>query len=136
MYGELGHDRMYGEGGEDAMVGDRGVITNRLVSTPGTPFSVTGPPAITYTPYTAYPLDRRVDLNDDGDGAPLQSPGMTTGGNDVMRGGPDHDSMHGAAGNDLMNGDSGGDTLFGANGVDVMWGGQGRGARTRPTWHA
>ena len=35
MYGELGDDRMFGEAGEDAMVGDRGVITNRLVATPG-----------------------------------------------------------------------------------------------------
>ena len=51
---------------------------------------------------------------------------MTTGGNNFMRGGPDHDAMHGAAGNDLMNGDSGGDYLFGDDGADVMWGGKGR----------
>ena len=126
MYGELGDDRMFGEGGEDAMVGDRGVITNRLVSTPGATFSVTSPPKVSFTPFAAHPLDRRVDLNDDGDGAPLQSPGMTTGGLDVMRGGADHDAMHGAAGNDLMNGDSGGDYLFGDDGADVMWGGKGR----------
>src|SRR4029078_11300917 len=53
------------------------------------------------------------------------SPGLTVGGNDFMRGGPDHDSMHGAFGDDIMNGDSGGDTLFGDDGSDAMWGGQG-----------
>jgi Ca2+-binding RTX toxin-like protein len=126
QYGELGDDRLFGEAGEDAMVGDRGVITNRLVATPGAPVTLNSPPAISFTPYAAHPLDRRVDLNDDGDGAPLQAPGMTTGGNDYLRGGADHDSLHGAAGNDLMNGDSGGDYLFGADGVDVMWGGKGR----------
>ena len=126
QYGELGDDRLFGEAGEDAMVGDRGVITNRLVTTPGATVTLNSPPAISFTPYAAHPLDRRVDLNDDGDGAPLQAPGMTTGGNDYLRGGADHDSLHGAAGNDLMNGDSGGDYLFGADGVDVMWGGKGR----------
>jgi Ca2+-binding RTX toxin-like protein len=126
MYGELGADRMFGEGGEDAIVGDRGVITNRLVTTPGATIAVTSPPSVRFTPFAAHPLDRRVDLNDDGDGAPLQAPGMTTGGNDYLRGGPDHDAMHGAAGNDVMNGDAGGDYLFGADGADVLWGGQGR----------
>ena len=126
QYGELGNDTMFGEAGEDAMVGDRGVITNRLVTTPGASFSVSGPPKITFTPFKAHPLDRRVDLSDDGDGGPVQSPGLTAGGNDVMRGGPDHDSLHGAFGDDLMNGDSGGDYLFGDDGVDVMWGGKGR----------
>jgi len=126
MYGELGDDRMFGETGEDAMVGDRGVITDRLVATPGATISVTSPPNTSFTPFAAHPLDRRVDLNDDGDGAPLQSPGMTTGGNDFMRGGADHDAMHGAFGDDLMNGDSGGDYLFGDDGADVMWGGKGK----------
>lgn len=126
MYGELGDDRMFGEAGEDAMVGDRGVIANRLVTTPGATISVSNPPSMSFTPFAAHPLDRRVDLNDDGDGAPRQAPGMTTGGNDYLRGGADHDAMHGAAGNDLMNGDGGGDYLFGADGADVLWGGQGR----------
>jgi Ca2+-binding RTX toxin-like protein len=126
MYGELGNDRMLGEAGEDAMLGDRGVIANALVATPGATFSTSGPPQISYTPYAAHPLDRRANMNDDGDGSPLQSPGMTTGGGDFMRGGPDHDAMHGEAGNDLMNGDSGGDYLFGDDGVDVMFGGKGR----------
>ena len=126
MYGELGDDRMLGVDGEDAMVGDRGVITNRYVATPGPTVSIDSPPNISFTPYAAHPLDRRVDLNDDGDGAPLQSPGMTTGGSDYLRGGADHDSLHGAAGNDLMNGDSGGDYLFGDDGADVLWGGSGR----------
>jgi len=125
MYGELGDDRMFGEVGEDAMVGDRGVIRDTLIASPGARITVTSPPNTAFTPFAAHPLDRRVDLNDDGDGAPLQAPGMTTGGADFMRGGPDHDAMHGAAGNDLMNGDSGGDYLFGDNGVDVMWGGKG-----------
>ena len=126
MYGELGDDRMFGEGGEDAMVGDRGVITNRLVGTPGAPITIGNPTSLSFTPYAAHPLDRRVDLNDDGDGAPLQAPGISTGGNDYLRGGTGHDALHGAAGNDLMNGDTGGDYLFGDDGADVMWGGKGR----------
>ena len=126
QYGELGNDRIFGETGEDAMLGDRGVVANALVTTPGATFSVTGVPKISFTPYAAHPLDRRVDMNDDGDGTPLESPGMTTGGVDFMRGGPDHDAMHGEAGGDLMNGDSGGDYLFGDDGVDVMWGGKGK----------
>jgi Ca2+-binding RTX toxin-like protein len=126
MYGELGDDDMNGEAGEDAMLGDRGVIRNRLVTTPGAAFAVNSVPAISFTPFAAHPLDRRIDMADDGDGAPIQSPGLAIGGRDLMRGGADHDSVHGQAGNDLMNGDSGGDYLFGADGVDVMWGGTGR----------
>ena len=126
MYGELGDDNMNGDAGEDAMLGDRGLISNKLISAAGPTFSINGAPKLSYTPYIAHAYDRRVDMNDDGDGAPLQSPGLTVGGNDLMRGGADHDSMHGEKGNDIMNGDGGGDYLFGDDGADVMWGGQGR----------
>ncbi|HVJ98813.1 MAG TPA: calcium-binding protein, partial [Acidimicrobiia bacterium] len=125
MYGELGNDEIYGDSGEDAMLGDRGIITNTLVGR-GATIAVTSVPRVSFTPFGAHPYDRRVDPSDDGDGAPVQSPGLTTGGNDRMRGGTGHDSMHGQAGNDLMNGDSDGDYLFGDDGVDVMWGGRGR----------
>jgi Ca2+-binding RTX toxin-like protein len=125
MYGELGADRMFGEAGEDAMLGDRGIITNRLTA-PGQPIVISSVPQLAFTPFLAHPLDRRVDMNDDGDGTPQQSLGLTVGGNDFMRGGDDHDSMHGETGNDLMNGDTGGDYVFGDDGVDVLWGGQGR----------
>ena len=136
QYGELGNDRMFGEAGEDAMVGDRGVIVARLVDgSAGDPSSFTveinAPPAVTYTAFRAHALTRRVDLvgdgdgDMDGDGRPVEAPGLTVGGHDFMRGGPDHDSMHGAFGDDLMNGDSGGDALFGADGSDAMWGGRG-----------
>jgi Ca2+-binding RTX toxin-like protein len=126
MYGELGDDDMTGDAGEDAMLGDRGVITNRLVTTPGATFSVRSVPAMSFTPFAAHPFDRRVDTSTDGDGAPVQSPGLTTGGRDLMRGSDGHDSMHGQAGNDLANGDRGGDYVFGDDGVDVLWGGRGR----------
>ena len=126
MYGELGDDNMNGDAGEDAMLGDRGLITNKFIGSPGATISITGVPKLSFTPYAAHAYDRRVDMNDDGDGLPLQSPGMGVGGNDTMRGGADHDSMHGETGNDIMNGDGGGDYLFGDDGADVMWGGQGR----------
>jgi len=126
MYGELGDDRMFGETGEDAMLGDRGVITNTLVTAPGAPFSTSSVPQMAFTPFAAHPYDRRVDMSTDGDGAPIQSPGISAGGVDLMRGGDDHDSLHGQTGNDVMNGDSGGDYLFGADGADVMWGGKGK----------
>jgi Ca2+-binding RTX toxin-like protein len=126
MYGELGDDDMQGEAGEDAMLGDRGVITNRLVTSPGTTFAVNSVPAMSFTPFAAHPYDRRVDTSTDGDGTPVQSPGLTTGGRDLMRGGDGHDSIHGQAGNDFVNGDGGGDYVFGDDGVDVMWGGRGR----------
>ena len=136
MHGELGNDRMFGERGEDAMVGDRGVIVDRLVdgsTGDPTPFTVAiaAPPAVNYTAFRAGTLDRRVDLAVDGDGdvngdgLPVEAPGLTVGGRDFMRGGPDHDTMHGAFGDDVMNGDSGGDALFGADGSDAMWGGKG-----------
>jgi Ca2+-binding RTX toxin-like protein len=126
MYGELGNDEMYGDAGQDAMVGDRGGIRNTKLG-PGNPltFNTQGPGFFVYVGLVEGQLDRRVSLTHDIDGTALAHPGLTTGGNDRMRGGPGHDSMHGAWGDDLMNGDSGGDWLFGADGADVMWGGRG-----------
>jgi Ca2+-binding RTX toxin-like protein len=130
QYGELGDDLMFGEEGQDAMVGDRGVITNRLIDgSPGDPASFTidhpGPPFLSFVAFRPGTLHRQVDLLDDGDGAPVPSPGLTAGGNDRMRGGPGRDSMHGAFGADLLNGDSGGDIVFGDDGGDALWGGRG-----------
>ncbi|MDQ3963550.1 MAG: hypothetical protein M3277_06520 [Actinomycetota bacterium] len=148
MFGELGDDRMFGQTGEDAMLGDRGTITDdRIVATTQssscTPISspscdpasftiaTKGPPFITFTAFRPDTLDRRFDLRNDGDGDvdgdgnPIESPGHDVGGQDFMRGGPDHDSMHGADGDDIMNGDSFGDILYGDDGADALWGGKG-----------
>ena len=80
MYGELGDDRMFGEArrGRDARRPRRRSST-ACQRRPARRSASTAPPKISFTPYAAHPLDRRVDMNDDGDGAPLQSPGMTTG---------------------------------------------------------
>jgi hypothetical protein len=128
------------------MIGDRGSILNTELGAPGALFEeapstgdYSGPPFLTGVGYfTPGRFDRRVDLQldvigsvggpfPDTAGPPIElvAPGITVGGNDVMRGGPGHDSMHGAWGDDLMNGDEGGDWLFGSDGSDVMWGGYG-----------
>jgi len=137
MFGELHDDRMFGEAGEDAMLGDRGVIVDDLIEVgdPDDPAQYTvetkSPPFVTYTAFRPGTLDRRFDLladgdgDVDGDGNPVESPGLTSGGQDFMRGGPDHDTMHGAFGDDVMNGDSDGDILFGDDGADAIWGGKG-----------
>ncbi len=144
LIGELGDDLIYGGVGEDAMIGDRGSILNTELGDAGARFveaqetkSYNGPPFLTDVEYfTTGRYDRRVDLLVEvpgsvggpfpgGGDAMLASDGIVAGGDDLMRGGPDHDSMHGAFGDDLMNGDDGGDWLFGADGSDVMWGGRG-----------
>ncbi|MDQ1438616.1 MAG: hypothetical protein QOK43_2245 [Acidimicrobiaceae bacterium] len=126
QYGELGDDRLFGESGQDAQIGDRGLIIDRLEDGSRQVNADTkGPGFFVYKGLLSGQYDRRVTLTDDGDGAPQQALGLTVGGNDRLRGGPDHDSMHGAYGDDLMNGESGGDWLFGDQGADVMWGGKG-----------
>jgi Ca2+-binding RTX toxin-like protein len=143
LFGELGNDTVYGGLGDDAIVGDRGGIVNTKLGNAGALFSApqytdsfNGPPFLTYTGFRPGTLDRRVDLAIERPGAVggpfpgqaqnvLTSNGVTTGGNDLLRGGPGRDAIHGAFGDDLMNGDSGGDILFGADGADVMWGGRG-----------
>ena len=143
LFGELGNDSMFGGTGEDAMVGDRGGLRNTVLGSPGAlfaeaqyTFSSNGPPFVVYTGFRPGTYDRRVDLAQELPGSVggpfvgqptvvLASNGVAVGGNDLMRGGPDHDSIHGAFGDDIMNGDTGGDILFGADGSDVMWGGRG-----------
>ena len=141
LFGELGNDIMYGGLGEDAMVGDRGGVRNTKLGSTGAlfaekeyTFDSNGPPFLVYTGFRPGTLDRRVDLAIQRPGSvggpfavqeTLLSNGVGSGGADVMRGGPGHDSIHGAFGDDIMNGDSGGDALFGADGSDVMWGGRG-----------
>lgn len=135
MYGELGDDVMFGGPDEDAMIGDRGLITDRKVvagdEVATASANVPGPTFLEVEGLRPGDLDRRVDLLADGDGDmdddgdDVEFPGLHHGGDDRMRGGPDHDVMHGAFGNDLMNGDDGGDWLFGADGADVIWGGKG-----------
>ena len=145
LLGELGDDLIYGGQGEDAMVGDRGSIRNTSLGDAGALFtqapsqqSYNGPPffsdPVKY--FTTGRYDRRVDLKVERPGAvggpfpgtanlTIASDGVSTGGLDTMRGGPDHDSMHGGANDDLINGDSGGDFVFGDDGSDVLWGGRG-----------
>ncbi len=138
MHGELGDDVMFGESGEDAMLGDRGGVMNQRLSPADQPAQLTfvlqNPPKETYVGFRRGAYDRRVDLLHDADGdawvgastgAAMPHDGLTTGGRDRIRGGPDADNIHAGYGDDLVNGDSGGDQLFGADGEDVMWGGFG-----------
>lgn len=55
----------------------------------------------------------------------MAHPGLTTGGDDRIRGGLGADNIHAGWGDDLANGDSGGDQVFGGDGADVLWGGKG-----------
>lgn len=142
LLGELGNDIIWGGTGEDAIVGDRGSIRNTELGAPGAQFSApqysfnsNGPPFLVYTGLRPGTFDRRVDLKKElagsvggpftGGAVTLTFDGVAVGGNDTVRGGPDHDSIHGASGDDLLNGDSGGDTVFGGDGSDLLWGGRG-----------
>ncbi len=150
LHGELGSDRLYGGAGEDAMLGDRGSIKNTLVTDEmrqSGQFEAflmdgNGPPFLTYQAFTAHRYDRRVDLYNDVEGSvgarrpggdrALEGAGATVGGDDILRGGPDHDVIFAGGGDDLVNGDTGGDYLFGGHGSDVMWGGRGGPDDTNP----
>lgn len=147
LYGELGDDELYGESGQDAILGDRGGVVNEHLSESDEPaaftISLTQPPAETYTGFRRGLYDRRVDLlhdvdgdawigDLDGDGDPTSGiddvmpyDGITEGGRDLIRGGPDADNVHAGFGDDVANGDSGGDQVFGGDGEDVLWGGRG-----------
>ena len=128
---------MFGGDGEDAMLGDRGVITDdRILSNDPDDvrqftFATKGPAFLTYTAFRPGELHRFVDLKADGDGDmdgdgnPIEQPGLTAGGADYMRGGDGHDSMHGGFGDDVANGDSHGDSVYGDDGADALWGGRG-----------
>ncbi len=138
LYGELGDDELYGESGQDAILGDRGGVVNEHLSEGDTPgaftISLTQPPAETYTGFRRGLYDRRVDLLHDVDGdtwvggpgdPAMPHDGLTEGGRDLIRGGPDPDNIHAGFGDDVANGDSGGDQVFGGDGEDVLWGGRG-----------
>jgi Ca2+-binding RTX toxin-like protein len=138
MFGELGDDTMFGGAGEDVMLGDRGGVVNQFLDEGDEPaeFSVTlkQVPQESFTGFRRGLYDRRVDLLHDVDGdqwigastdPAMPHDGITTGGRDKIRGGPDADNIHGGYGDDLANGDSGGDRVFGDDGEDVLWGGKG-----------
>ncbi|MGN6754643.1 MAG: calcium-binding protein [Intrasporangium sp.] len=138
LYGELGDDQIWGGAGRDAILGDRGGIVNQYLSAGDSPraFTVTlnSPPKETFHGFVRGDYDRRADLLHDVDGdqwigsstdAPMPHAGLTEGGRDLIRGGPDADTIHGGYGDDVINGDSGGDDIFGGDGEDVIWGGQG-----------
>lgn len=138
MYGELGDDSLFGEDGEDAILGDRGGVVNERLDTGDEPGELTVTvqqvPQETFTGFRRNLYDRRVDLLHDVDGdqwiggstsAAMPHDGITTGGRDKIRGGPDGDNIHAGYGDDLANGDSGGDKVFGGDGEDVLWGGKG-----------
>jgi Ca2+-binding RTX toxin-like protein len=87
-----------------------------------------------FTGFQRGDYDRRVDLLHDVDGdqwigsstsAPMPHAGLNEGGRDLIRGGPDADTIHAGQGDDVANGDSGGDDVFGGDGEDVLWGGRG-----------
>lgn len=135
LYGELGNDRIWGEAGDDAILGDRGGV--RRIFQDGTHtenVTMNHPPRINYTARRAGTVvaasDLLHDINGDvfvgsGAGAAMPHDGITTGGDDRIRGGSDRDSIHAGFGDDLANGDSGGDRVFGGDGADVLWGGRG-----------
>jgi Ca2+-binding RTX toxin-like protein len=139
MFGELGNDTMFGNAGRDAMLGDRGGVVNEFLNADdaaakGFTVTLSSVPQETYVGFRAGAYDRRVDLLHDVDGdAFIGGPsdpatphdGITTGGNDRIRGGSDGDNIHAGFGDDLANGDSGGDMVFGSDGADVLWGGKG-----------
>ncbi|HEY0638118.1 MAG TPA: calcium-binding protein [Pseudonocardiaceae bacterium] len=139
VHGELGADVLYGDEGSDALLGDRGgVVPEYLnaddVAADGFTVSLSSVPQESYTGFRAGAYDRRVDLRHDVDGdafigsgtsAAMPHDGITTGGDDRLRGGPGADNLHAGFGDDLANGDSGGDQVFGADGADVLWGGKG-----------
>ncbi|MFC7606470.1 hypothetical protein ACFQVD_40860 [Streptosporangium amethystogenes subsp. fukuiense] len=139
LFGELGDDEMDGGAGEDAMLGDRGGVVNERVDAGDArrlsfTVSLKSPPKESYTGFREGTYDRRADLLHDADGdvwvgAPtdpaMPHDGLTSGGDDTMRGGPGRDSLHAGYGDDLANGDSGGDEVFGGGGADVLWGGKG-----------
>ncbi|MPZ60943.1 MAG: hypothetical protein GEU93_06540 [Propionibacteriales bacterium] len=136
LFGDLGDDQLFGGFGEDAILGDRGGVLGEYVDeSDDLSFTVTFTqvPAETYFGLPVGTLDRRTDLLADteagnwmfSDDSPAPHAGLTEGGSDRIRGGPDRDSVHAGFGDDLANGDSGGDEVFGAHGADVIWGGRG-----------
>ncbi|AXG12708.1 calcium-binding protein [Intrasporangium calvum] len=138
LYGELGDDRINGDAGEDAILGDRGGVVNQRLSAGDEPMQFTetlqNPPMETFTGFRRGDYDRRADLLHDVDGdqwigtstgTPMPHAGLTEGGRDLIRGGPDADTIHAGFGDDVANGDSGGDDVFGGDGEDVLWGGRG-----------
>ncbi|MDC5696918.1 calcium-binding protein [Intrasporangium calvum] len=138
LYGELGDDRIRGDAGRDAILGDRGGIVNQHLSEGDQPQQFThtlkNPPMETFAGFRRGDYDRRVDLLHDVDGdqwlgastgEAMSHPGLTEGGRDLIRGGPDADRIHAGFGDDVANGDSGGDNVFGGDGEDVLWGGRG-----------
>jgi hypothetical protein len=109
-------DVLCGNEGEDAILGDQGKILNIVEGTdnagrqehirPNEPF-------IEETIFAATTLTREVTLQQ-----------IATGGNDLILGGEDGDSLHGGAGIDLINGERGDDRSYGDDGNDAIWGGR------------
>lgn len=138
LFGELGDDKIFGGFGRDAILGDRGGVVNQHLDADATPaqstVAIQSPPKESFVAFPRGAYDRRVDLLHDVDGdewigsstsPAMPHPGLTEGGRDIIRGGPDNDKIHAGFGNDLVNGDSGGDAIFGGDGEDVIWGGLG-----------
>lgn len=138
LYGELGDDRINGDEGRDAILGDRGGIVNEYLSEGDSPQTFThtlkNVPMESFIGFARGDYDRRIDLLHDVDGdqwigtstgPAMPHPGLTEGGRDQIRGGPDADNIHAGFGDDVANGDSGGDDVFGDDGEDVLWGGRG-----------
>jgi Ca2+-binding RTX toxin-like protein len=122
--GLIGGDTLCGNEGEDAILGDQGRILNIVEGTSDVaPYDPDGnrqlhirpnEPFIDEDIFVAGTLTREVTLQQ-----------IPNGGNDLILGGDDGDSLHGGAGVDLINGERGDDRSFGGDGNDAIWGGRG-----------
>ena len=116
-------DLLCGESGEDAIVGDQGTIVDvPETGSAATTLSHNGAPFIMEPVRQTGQLTRQVTLTH-----------IVDGGDDVILGGLDHDSIHAGSGNDLANGgdyvnpeaDVAHDILFMGDDIDAGWGGPG-----------
>jgi len=136
LYGEGGDDLLSGHIGNDTLIGDIG--SDRLYGGSGDDDLVGG--VWSFEPIPAAPQPDKDELYGEdgndylrGDNVFQYSAGLTqtTGGDDLLIGGPGYDTLDGQAGNDTLKGDSepdvmngglGNDNLDGGSGDDVMWG--------------
>ena len=116
-------DLLCGESGEDAVVGDQGTIVDVVeTGSAATTLDHNGSPFMKEPVRLTRQLTRQVTLTH-----------IVDGGDDVILGGLDHDSIHAGSGNDLANGgdyvnpqaDVAHDILFMGDDIDAGWGGPG-----------
>lgn len=116
---ELWGDLLCGGAGEDAMLGDQGVVVNEVAAGPAR-FIEPKDPFVTEWVDIPGSLTRRTELTT-----------FAHGGDDVLLGGSESDSIHAGAGGDVANAGTGDDRVFGGQGRrfadggrhDALWGG-------------